>query len=156
MEQVAKLKRTSNIAPVLQIVQKISENCSCLLSLNWPHLVTCGCGSKIYSKMHPGSCNNTHHDNTELVNHDMVKNTKTLTSWEQNIAFLWNKKILNLNLRWHILRSYHFKVEVTFNTSLIWFCFEKSWLSLLCMFSFCVYPEWHCKKRSNSSININM
>ena len=80
-----------------------------LISLNWPHLVTCGCGSKIYSKMHPGSCNNTHHDNTELVNHDMVKNTKTLTSWEQNITFLWNKKILNLNLRWHILRSYHFK-----------------------------------------------
>ena len=31
-----------------------------------------------------------------------------------NITFLQNKKILNLGLRWHILRSYHFVAEVTF------------------------------------------
>ena len=30
-----------------------------------------------------------------------------------NIIFLWNKKILNLCLRWQILRSYCFVVEVT-------------------------------------------
>ena len=34
------------------------------------------CGSKIYSKMHPVSGTNTH-DVTDLVNHGMVKNTKT-------------------------------------------------------------------------------
>ena len=36
------------------------------------------CGSKdIYSKMHPVSCTNIHHDVKDLVNHKMVKNTKT-------------------------------------------------------------------------------
>ena len=69
-------------------------------------------GLKIYPKIHPFSCN-THHDVTDLVNHGMVKNTKTWISWEQNITFLWNKKILNLCLRWHFLGSYCFVVEVT-------------------------------------------
>ena len=27
--------------------------------------------------MHPVSCSNTHHDVTDLVNHGMIKNTKT-------------------------------------------------------------------------------
>ena len=33
---------------------------------------------KIYSKMHPVSCTITHRDGTDLVNHEMVKNTKNL------------------------------------------------------------------------------
>ena len=70
---------------------------------------------KIYSKMHPVSCTNAHHDVIiSLVNHGMFKNTKTLISWEWHITFLWNKKVLNLCLRWHILRNYHFAAEVTF------------------------------------------
>ena len=69
----------------------------------------------IYSKMHLISCTNTHCDITHLVNHGMVKNTKTWISWEQNIISLWNKKILDLCFRWHILRSYCFVAEVTFN-----------------------------------------
>ena len=44
----------------------------------------------------------------------MVKNAETI-SWEWNITFLQNKKNGNLCLRWHILRSYHFVEEVTFN-----------------------------------------
>ena len=60
---------------------------------------------KIYSKMCLVSCTNTHHDITDLVNHRMAKNTKTWISWKRNIIVLWNKKILNLYLRWHILRS---------------------------------------------------
>ena len=64
--------------------------------------------------MHLVSCNNTHHDVTDLVNHEMVKNVKTLIPWERNITFLQNKKIHNLCLRWHILRSYHFVAEVSF------------------------------------------
>ena len=83
MGQVAKLKRTWNLAPV-------------------------------YSKMLLDSCTNTHHDVTDLVNHAMVKNMKTWISWERNIIYLPNKKILNLCFRWHILRSYHFVAEVTF------------------------------------------
>ena len=35
------------------------------------------CVQKIYSKLHPVSYNNTRHDVTDLVNHGMVKNTKT-------------------------------------------------------------------------------
>ena len=49
---------------------------------------------------HITSCTNTHPDVTDLVNHDgMVKNTKNWISWEWNIIFLWNKKILNLCFR---------------------------------------------------------
>ena len=59
---------------------------------------------KIYSKMCLVSCTTFHRDVTHLVNHRMVKNTKIWISWERNIIFLRNKKILNLCLRWHILR----------------------------------------------------
>ena len=44
----------------------------------------------------------------------MVKDTKTLTSWERNIHFLWNINILNLCIRWQILKSYCFTAEVIF------------------------------------------
>ena len=69
---------------------------------------------KIYSKLHPVPCTNTHHDVTDMLNHGMVENIKTWISWERNITFAWNKKILNLCVRWHILRSYRFVAEVTF------------------------------------------
>ena len=72
---------------------------------------------KMYSKIHPVSCPNTHHDVTDSVNHGKVKNTKTWISRERNITFLWNKKILTPCLRSHILRSYRFAAEVTFNIS---------------------------------------
>ena len=81
---------------------------------------------KIYSKMHLVLCSNTHHNITDLVNYGIVKNTKTWISWEWNITFLQNKNILNLCLRWHILRSYHFAVEVTFKAPILyyfWFLF---------------------------------
>ena len=56
--------------------------------------------------MHLVSCTNTYRDVSDLVNHGMVKNTKTWISWELNIIFLRNKKIINLCFRWHILRSF--------------------------------------------------
>ena len=65
--------------------------------------------------MQPVSCTNTRHDITDLVTHGMLKNTKTWISWERNIILLWNKKILKLCLKWHVLRSYFFVAEVTFN-----------------------------------------
>ena len=65
--------------------------------------------------MHPVTCTNTHHDITDLVNHGLVKNTK---SGEQNKTFLCNKNILNLCLRWHILRSYRFVTEVIFKLTI--------------------------------------
>ena len=52
-----------------------------------------------------------------MVNHTMIKNTKTRISWERNIAFLRSKKI-NLCLRWHILRSYCFAAEIIFKKAL--------------------------------------
>ena len=44
--------------------------------------------------MHLVLCTNTHRDVTDLVNHGMVKNTKTWVSWEGNIIFLRDKKFL--------------------------------------------------------------
>ena len=64
--------------------------------------------------MHPVWFTNTHHVAADLVNHGMVKNTKAWISLEQNIAFLQCEKILYLCLRWHILRSYCFVVELAF------------------------------------------
>ena len=61
---------------------------------------------KIYSEMYLALCTNTHCDVTDLINDGMVKNTKTRISLEQNIIFLWNEKVLNLCVRWHILRGY--------------------------------------------------
>ena len=89
---------------------------SLLISINWPSLVTSWVVvQKIFSKMLLVSFTNTHCDTTDLVNHLMVKNTKTWLCQEQNIIFLRNIKILNLCFRWHIFRSYHFVAEVTFN-----------------------------------------
>ena len=65
--------------------------------------------------MHPVSCINTHHEVIGLENHEMIKNAKIWISWNRNINFLQNKEILNLRLRWHILRSYRFVSEWTFN-----------------------------------------
>ena len=64
--------------------------------------------------MHSVSCINTHHDVTDLVNHGMDKNTKTYISWERNVNFLRNKKILYMCLKLHIFWSYRSVVEVTF------------------------------------------
>ena len=92
MEQAAKLKRTWNLAQVLRILQKVPENyCPCLLYLSDQVSNLISCGSKdIYSKMLFVSCTNTHHAVTDLVNHEMAKNTKTWISWEQNITFPQN------------------------------------------------------------------
>ena len=84
-----------------------------LISINWPSLVM-NFVQKIFSKMHLVSCTNTHRDVADLVNHWMIKITKTRIFWEWNINFLRNKSILNLCLQWHIWRSYCFVAEVTF------------------------------------------
>ena len=50
---------------------------------------------KIFSKVHPVSCTNTH-EVTDLVNHSGVNNTKTETSRERSITFPKNKKFLTV------------------------------------------------------------
>ena len=91
------------------------------ISINWPSLVTkWDVVQKIYSEMHLVLCINSDHGFTDFVNHEMVKNTKTWIPWEWNITFLRNKKILNLCLIWHILRSYRFVAEVTFKGTIKW------------------------------------
>ena len=51
------------------------------------------CGSKdIKSKLHPVSCNNTHHDVTDLVNHGMVKNKKNWNILRTEHNFLTKQK----------------------------------------------------------------
>ena len=81
--------------------------------------------------MYLASCTNTHCDVTDSVNHGMFKNAKTWISWERNIIFLRNKKTLNLCLRWHILRSYHFVAEVTFKR----------------FFRRMVFVQWQCQSK---------
>ena len=90
-----------------------------LISTNLPSWVTLwAVVPKIYSKMLLVSCTNTHHDVTDLVNHEVFKNVKTLISLERNITFLQNEKIHNLCLRWFIFRSYNFVAKVTFKAYL--------------------------------------
>ena len=110
MGQVAKLKKDLESSPSLPNFSKdYWKLLYLLISINWPSLMTSWVVvQKIYSKMH------FHRDVTDLVNHGMVKNTTTWISWERNIIFLRNKKILNLCFRLHILRSYRFLAEVTF------------------------------------------
>ena len=99
---------------------------SLLISISWPSLVTLWVVVKnIYSKMYLVSCTNTHRDVTDSVSHGMVKNTKTWISWGRNRIFLRNKKILNLCLKWDILRSYHFVAEVTLLVSSIFLFFYQ-------------------------------
>ena len=70
----------------------------------------------------------------------MVKNTKTRIASEWNITVLRNKKILNLCLRWHILRNDHFAVEVTFKLRFL-FVISGSGCVLISAFAsfFCVH-----------------
>ena len=103
-----------------------------LISINWPSLMTWWVEiQKIYSEMYLVLCTDTHRDITDLVNHGMVKNTKTWISWEWNITFPRNKKILNLHLKWHILRSYHFEAEVTFKIK-VWMKFFTMAVMMKC------------------------
>ena len=116
MEQVAKLKRAWYLALVFQIVQKISEKyCPCsYLSIDQIWWVD-ELWFKRYIQKWTVSCTNTHHDVTDLLNHGIVKNTKKWIYWEPSLNFLQNKKIRNMCLKWHILRSSRFVAEVTFN-----------------------------------------
>ena len=106
------IKKTWNLAPVLQIVQKIPENyCPCLYLLIGQVWWLNELWFETYIQKCTVLCTNTCHDVT-----DLVKNTKTCISWEWNTMFLQNKKILNLYIRCHILRSYRFVAEVTFKS----------------------------------------
>ena len=110
---------TWNLAPVFHIVQKIRENyCPCLyLSIGpvwWLN--------KLWFKRYIQKCTLFHvlilTMTSDLVNCGTFQNTDIWTSQEQNTTFLQNKKILNLHLRWLILRNC-FVAEVIFNRS--WF-----------------------------------
>ena len=66
--------------------------------------------------MNPVSCNNIHHDVTDLVNHGMVKNTKTLISLEQNIIFVRIKKNSSLAPPMTHFERLPFHSRVNFNS----------------------------------------
>ena len=63
--------------------------------------------------MRPVSCTNTHHDVTIWQIMGWLK-IQTL-EYLENGTFLRNKKVLKLCLRQHILRTYSFVMEVTYN-----------------------------------------
>ena len=77
MGQVAKLKKTCNLAPVIQNIQGITEN----IALAYIYLLPkfgdfMSCGSNDILKNAP-CLMYYHRDVTDLVNHEMVKNAKT-------------------------------------------------------------------------------
>ena len=121
---------TRNLATFLQIVQKIPENYCPWLYLSTGHVWWL---SKLWFKRYIQKCILSHVliliTTSSLVNHGMVKNTKAWISWERKITFLRNKKNLNLCLRWHILRSYHFVVEVTFKVAEFFWNFRRGAVS---------------------------
>ena len=83
------MKSTWNLAPVLQFVQKIPENdCPCLY-LSVGHVWWL---NELWFKRYIQKCTisfaNTHHDVSDLVNHEIVKNTRTWISRERNTVFL--------------------------------------------------------------------
>ena len=63
--------------------------------------------------MRPVSCTNTHHDVKIWQIMGWLK-IQTL-EYLENGTFLRNKKVLKLCLRQHILRTYSFVMEVTYN-----------------------------------------
>ena len=125
MEQIAKLKKTWNLALVLQIVEKIPEKYCLYLYLSIGQVSWL---NELCFKIYIQKCT------TDLRNCGMVKNIKTWISWERNISFLRNKKFINLCLSWHILISYRSIAEVTFNRFL--FFVVLSSINFLLNFSF--------------------
>ena len=113
MEQVAKLKRTWNLAHSSKLFKRFLKIIDLIYIYQLAKLMSFG-SKDIYQKC--TFSHNTHHDVTYLVNHGMVENTKTWISCEWNRTFLRNKKTLYLCLIWHIFRSYQFAAEVTFNS----------------------------------------
>ena len=56
--------------------------------------------------MHPISCTNTHHDVTDLANHEMIKNKKLEYLEKGNTTFQQNKRILKLGKNYCIFCHY--------------------------------------------------
>ena len=68
----------------------------------------------------------------------LLKIQKTWISWERNITFPQNKKILNLCFRQLILRCYHFVAEVTFEM------FIGTEFSVVALWLFIIWDlSWH-------------
>ena len=122
------MKRAWNLAPVLQIVETIPENYCSSSYLSIGQVLWL---NELWLKRYIQKCTLSYvliliMTLQTWVNHGMVKNTKTWKSWKRNIIVLQNKKILNLRLRWHILRSYCFLTELTFKR--FWAFSNYSWL----------------------------
>ena len=106
------MKKTWNLAPVLQIVQKIPENyCPCLYlpidQVWWLNM---------WFKRYNQKCTLSH----VLIMTSKIwwitggLNIQKLEYLENGTYFSTKWKILNMCLRWHIFRSYRFVAEVTF------------------------------------------
>ena len=115
MDQVAKLKKTWNLAPVLQIVQKIPQNYCPWVYLSIGQVWWL---NELWSKRYIQKYTLSHVLILIMTSHIWYI-TRWLQMqwifWEQNITFLRKNKILNLCLMWHIFRSYRFVAQLTFN-----------------------------------------
>ena len=105
------------------------KSLSVLISINWPKLVTQWIVvQKIYSKMRPVSCTNTLRDITDLVNHGMVKTTKTWISWKRKYGNFFYIPF-EYNLTWSLEVSKLFLVTAKDDL-------ESSSLKSLCLLFF--------------------
>ena len=134
MKQVSKLKRTWNLVPVLQIVQMIPENYCPWLYLSISHVWWL---NELWFKSYIHKYTLSHVLTIIVTRHRYGKSWdgwkyKNLNILRTEIKKKW-KKILNLCLRWNILRSHHFVTEVTFNSVrniLSWFfALHSDWTS---------------------------
>ena len=110
------MKRTWNLAPVLQIIGRFQKSFCSSLYLLVGHVWWLWCSSKyilqfkIYImqfKIYIQKCTVFHLLILIIMSYRMFKgifkNTKTWISWEFSMC-----------LKWHILRNYHFVAEITF------------------------------------------
>ena len=76
LEKVSVLKRSKDLCS-----KDFWKFFPLFIPISWPGLLTVWVVvQKIYSKMHPAFCTNTHQDVTDFLNYGLVKNTKTWIS----------------------------------------------------------------------------
>ena len=109
--------------------------------LNWK-----GPTTKLQSSICTASCTYTNYETTDLLNHTIVKNTKTLISWEWNVTF-YKTKILHLCLKWHILRSYRFVADATLK-DYIWHLTNNDYQHLI--------MKYRCKNKDTITIHLSI
>ena len=105
MEQVAKSKKTWNVAPVLQVVQKIPEN---IVLAYIYQLAKFGelrsCGSKDIFKLHLVSCTNAYHMHTHYIHYIYIYIERESNLYQNDKEVKQSYKVLRVSCK-RVLQS---------------------------------------------------